>query len=181
MIARPRLLPLLLSLSTVAACGYTERVHSERDPKADFASLRTYAWLAKKPEAPQDPRFDNDVVSAQVRKSANGVLQAKGYALASGAEPDFLIAWRVTTKDIPGDDQIPNYWGYFPIYQGGIGFYTSPVEEGTLVIDVIDAKSKVLIWRGLGERQVVELDSPEDRLARMRSGVAKVMQQFPQR
>ena len=80
---------------------------------------------------------------------------------------------------IAGDDQIPNYWGYYPIWQGGIGFYTSPVEEGTLVIDVVDPKTKHMIWRGTGEKQLVENDSPQDRIDRLERNVRKVLDPFP--
>lgn len=170
---------LTLALPLLFASCFSETVKSNFDPQASFADLHTYAWLPKKASAPQDPRFDNDVVNAHVRRSANAVLAEKGYTLATGADPDFLIAFRFTTSDIAGDNQIPDYFGYFPIAWGGIGFYTSEVQEGTLIIDVIDPKTKRAIWRGVGERQVDPDAWPSTRLKRIDSGVAKVMQQFP--
>lgn len=171
---------LLLPLLLLAAC-FSERVESKLDPHANLTDLRTYAWLAKKPSAPQDPRFDNDVVNARVRRSGNAVLSDKGYALATDDNPDFLVAFRITTADIAGDNDIPDYFGYFPIAWGGIGFYASEVQEGTMVIDIVDARSKKMIWRGVGERQVDPDISPKRRLDRIESGVAKVMDQFPAR
>lgn len=172
---------LLLAALLVPLAGcFPLTVDSKRDPAADFASLHTYAWLAKKKAAPQDPRVDNDIVDAKVRDTTNAVLREKGYALAAdGVRPDFMIAFRITTQDIPGDDKIPDYWGYYPVWQGGLGFYTSPVEEGTLVIDVIDTSSMHLVWRGTAERQMVEVDSPEDRIARLEKSVRKLMERFP--
>jgi len=177
---RFRFVPSLLPLLLAAAC-FSEQVHSKLDPHADLAGLRTYAWLHKKATAPQDPRFDNDVVSARVRRSGNEVLAKKGYTLAAGDDADFLVVFRITTKDIAGDNQIPDYFGYFPIAWGGIGFYASEVQEGTMVIDVVDAKTKNLIWRGVGERQVDPDIGPQRRLDRIESGVAKILEQFPAR
>lgn len=177
---RLRLALALLPLLLLTAC-FSEQVHSKLDPNADLAGLRTYAWLHKKATAPQDARFDNDVVSARVRRSGNAVLAEKGYTLATSDDPDFLVAFRITTSDIAGDNQIPDYFGYFPIAWGGIGFYASEVQEGTMVIDVVDAKSKNMIWRGVGERQVDPDIGPQRRLDRIESGVAKILEQFPAR
>jgi len=176
---RMRLTLLVLPAFLVTACGYMLKVSSQHDPKTNFAALKTYKWLPKKDTAPGDPRVDNDVVKAKVKEAANEVLYEEGYSLTTDDKPDFLIAYHITTADIPGDDQIPNYWGYYPIWQGGIGFYTSPVEEGTIVIDIIDPKSMHMIWRGTGERQLVENDSPQDRIDRIERNVRKIMQQFP--
>ena len=163
----------------LSSCGYMLKVNSMHDPNANFSNLHTFAWIPKKDTAPADPRVDNDVVKAKVHQSAEEVLYEKGYTLTTNGQPDFLIAYHITTADVPGDDNIPNYWGYFPIYQGGVNFYMAPVENGTLVIDVVDPKTKHLLWRGTGEKQLVENDSPMDRIKRLENGVRKVMEQFP--
>lgn len=169
---------LLVAALLLPACGYMLKVHSTHDPKENFAALHTYSWLFKKSGAPMDPRVDNDIVKAKVRDSANGVLEQKGYTEVT-SNPDFLISYHVITADVAGDDTIPNYWGYFPIWQGGIGFYNLPVENGTLIIDIVDPKTMHLIWRGTGEKQLVENDSPRDRIERLENGVRKIMAQFP--
>jgi hypothetical protein len=178
----PRIALLLAAVAAMvwASCGFILKVKSSYDPKADFAALHTYTWLPKKMTAPRDPRVDNEIVNAKVHDSANGVLAQKGYTQVSGGvQPDFLISYHVTTADVPGDDNIPNYWGYYPIWQGGIGFYQAPVENGTLVIDIIDPKTHYLLWRGTGERQLVENDSPSDRIHRLEKGVREIIEQFP--
>lgn len=177
---RTRSTPLLLLTALLfSACGYMLKVNETHDPKENFSTLHTYAWLPKKDTAPKDPRVDNDIVNAKVRDSANEVLFSKGYTLTDSGNPDFVIAYHIITADVPGDDKIPNYWGYYPIWQGGIGFYTLPVENGTLVIDIVDPKTKHLIWRGTGEKQLVENDSPQDRIDRLERNVRKVIDQFP--
>lgn len=177
--ARVTLVP---ALALLAASCFSEKVSSKADPHADFGALRTYGFLAKKDHAPQDPRFDNDVVNARVRRAAGEALQAKGYEpAAEGGKPDFFVAWRITTADIAGDNQIPDYWGYFPIAWGGVGFYTSEVQEGTFIIDIVDARTNHLIWRGVGERQVDPDIGAERRLDRISAGTAKILAQFPAR
>lgn len=167
-------LPLLL----LAAC-FTAKVQSKADPQANFGALHTYAWLPKRDVAPQDPRFDNGVVDARVRRSGNDTLYAKGYELTTDNDPDFLIAFRITTKDIAGDNQIPDYYGYFPIAWGGIGFYSSEVQEGTMIIDAVDARTKKMIWRGVGEGSISPDAEPGERLERVSATVAKILSQFP--
>lgn len=177
----PSLRILVLSPLLVLAACFSEKVSSSADPRADFSALTTYAFLTKKSSAPQDPRFDNDVVNARVRRAAGAALRQKGYTPGASGAADFLVAWRITTADIAGDNDIPDWWGYYPIAWGGVGFYASEVQEGTLIIDVVDSKTNKLIWRGVGERQVDPDIGPERRLKRIGDGVTKILASFPER
>ena len=53
-------------------------------------------------------------------------------------------------------------------------------EAGTLVLDVIDARTNRLIWRGWAQRTVEDVLNDGDRMARViTDAVKKMMQQFP--
>src|SRR5262249_32263491 len=67
-------------------------------------------------------------------------------------------------------------WGY-----GAYGgpWYTEEIIKGTLVVDLIDAHSGALLWRGLGEREVHPMKSAEDRNERIYKEVTKIFKKFP--
>ena len=50
---------------------------------------------------------------------------------------------------------------------------------GTLVIDVIDARHKRLVWRGPGERALGDSKTPERRIEIVNATVNEVLGRFP--
>ena len=52
-------------------------------------------------------------------------------------------------------------------------------EQGTLLLDLIDPESKQLIWRGTGQTRLRDLKTPEEREARVREVVDRILERFP--
>ncbi len=76
------------------------------------------------------------------------------------------------------------YYGYGPHWGWGPGFTYSTTtytqhdyKEGTLIVDVFDAKAKKLIWEGIATDVIKE--KPEGREERIKHAVAKIMENYP--
>jgi hypothetical protein len=74
------------------------------------------------------------------------------------------------------------YYGHGPGYGWGPSYSTTTVSEydyqvGTLVCDVFDAKSKTLIWEGIGTKTVDE--NPNNRDKNIPKAVKAIMAQYP--
>jgi hypothetical protein len=54
-------------------------------------------------------------------------------------------------------------------------------EEGTLVIDFVDAASRKLVWRGTGSGALESEPTPEETTRGIDRAVAKILEQFPPR
>ena len=67
-------------------------------------------------------------------------------------------------------------WGWNPYLWGGQTYVTSST-EGTLYIDLIDAKKKELVWQGEGEGYLTKVRS--EKAARINEFVSKILAQFP--
>lgn len=52
-------------------------------------------------------------------------------------------------------------------------------EEGSLILDFVDPKTKNLIWRGSGKAQVDSAMTPESRDKLINEAVAKILKNFP--
>jgi hypothetical protein len=66
--------------------------------------------------------------------------------------------------------------------RGGWGHTETRVreyDEGTLLIDVLQAGSGALLWRGSGVATVREESSPEKRTERINTAVNKILERFP--
>ncbi len=119
----------------------------------------------------------------RVKKAVNTELQAKGLTMNS-SNPDFLIAEHLGKKD---KVQVTN-WGYSygphhgryrePYYwPGGISAYE--YEEGSLILDFVDAKSKKMIWRGVAKADINNADTPEKKEKLINEAVQEILKNFP--
>jgi hypothetical protein len=75
-------------------------------------------------------------------------------------------------------------WGYsYPRYPYG-GWYGGQVDvyqynEGTLIVDIVDAKTNQLVWRGTATKTIDESASPEQREANLKEVVSRIFEKYP--
>ena len=176
---------LMLVVGAIACGAATMDIRSEHDRQAaaDMARYRTFAWVPRPGGA-----GDADIIRAvapQITRAVTDTLQAKGYKQAEGA-PDFLIGWdaavegkRQLTK-IEVGTPIPSPGARVP---GAFVPQTVTVErkydEGTLILEVVDAASGKLVWRGWAQAEVKPKTDAGRREARIREAVAKILDRFP--
>jgi len=104
-------------------------------------------------------------------------MSTKGFTKSE--TPDLLIG--IFTKENQRVDVYNNAgfgwgWGWGPRW--GMGYsnvYTTP--EGTLYIDLIDAKTKELVWQGEGSGYLTK--NTEEKDARIKEFVDKILAQYP--
>jgi hypothetical protein len=69
-------------------------------------------------------------------------------------------------------------WGWGPGW-GAWGPNVSTRTEGSLYIDLIDAKNKELVWQGRGEGTLNNVQNIEKKEQRIREFVAEILQAYP--
>jgi hypothetical protein len=69
-----------------------------------------------------------------------------------------------------------SWWGWSPWWGGP---YVSTWDEGTLVLDVADGRTRAPLWRGTASRAIDYDLTPEERRARLREAVREVLANFP--
>ncbi|HEX7896907.1 MAG TPA: DUF4136 domain-containing protein [Planctomycetota bacterium] len=137
---------------------------TDYDPQADFSRLRTYDWLPGRPQT-------DSLTDARIARAVDDGLLARGYARAP--RPDFHVAYQVSVGRRV--DSIPGSYGW----RGGYGTEVHTYDEGTLVLDVIEPTSKTLLWRGTATSVVDPNRTPEERDAKIREAVEKLLAKFP--
>ena len=147
------------------------------DINVNFARLKTYDWLPIHEEA--------DISSLdikRIRNSVNSQLKTKGLKITSD-NPDFLIVVHVGKEQKLnstnwGYDYGP-YGGYWGGYWGPGGVSTYQYEEGSLILDFVDTKSKKLIWRGVVKAEVQNADTPEKIDTLINDAVREILKKYP--
>src|SRR5258707_10178214 len=121
-----------------------EEVKSEYDHNANFVQYKSYSWEKVKP---QDP-----LLVDRIKDAVNRALAAKGWTQVDSGGDVCVMAIEITQNQQTINTFYAGFgggrrWGGF----GGFGDATPTTETyqvGSLVVDLFDAKTKNLIWRG---------------------------------
>ncbi len=176
-----------LGFLLLAGCT-TLTVQTDYDTSYDFSTLKTYAWLEGKPPS-NDIRINNSLIINRVVNAVNHNLQAKGYRLVDKDKADFFVNWFGGIENKIQQETIDTYYGYLGYYAPTWGYrgywpgylrtYTYEYQEGTLIVDIADSKSKQLIWRGTGQDYIDKTETPEQITANINHTIAKILEGFP--
>jgi hypothetical protein len=179
-----KLATYLFILVTLGGCAGV-RVSQDYEPGTDFAVYKTFDWkLADQPQT-GDIRIDNPLLDGRIRKAVELALVAKGLRKTDRASADFLVEYSLAVQAKIDSSPVSIGTG-FGIGGGGsfggIGVGTPVVdsyEEGLLVINLYDAKTEQLIWRGSGTRRLGWQSDPAKSTEEVNTLVDKVLAQYP--
>jgi hypothetical protein len=165
------------TLFFVAMLGaaFAQQVKTDFDHQANFSQYKTYSWQEIKPT--------NSLWNARIKSAVDAQLTAKGWnQVDTGGDVAIVaIATSHTERTLQTFyDGMGGGWGWRRFGGGGFGESTTTEQdykEGTLVVDVYDAKTKQLIWRGSAEDMVS--NKPETNEKNLNKGVAKMFKKFP--
>lgn len=172
--AARRLGAALLCCASVACSSVS--VSHDYDPSENFAKLKSWAFSSSTPSPPPPGGEPVSALSlARIRTAVEAELTARGYPKVEPQSASFLVAY-----DAAVGKQIESHPTSSPARYGW-GTEVSVYDEGTLVIDIVDAGSKSLVWRGVARGAVHPDSTPEERDERIRSAVKQVLDRFPPR
>ena len=177
----------VLGLFLLTACS-TLTVRTDYDTNYDFSALGSYAWLEGKAPS-NDIRINNSLIINRVVNAVNTNLQSKGYELVEKDKADFYVNWFGGIENKIRQETINTYygylgydsdtWGYRGYWPGYARTYSYEYQEGTLIIDIADSKSKQLIWRGTGREYLEEKETPEEITDNINQTVSGILSSFP--
>jgi len=168
----------LLSLTLLFVLGACSpvRVDADYDSKVDFSQYKTYAFQ----KSGIDKVEISDLDKKRILRAIDTEMTKKGYTKSE--TPDLLVNIFTKERERVDVNQYSTGWGYGwgwgwnPYIWGGRNYVTTST-EGTLYIDLIDAKKKELIWQGKGSGYLEQ--SREKKEERINEFVAKILAQFP--
>jgi hypothetical protein len=162
---------MLLFGSTVSA----QQVKTDYDRSANFAQYKTYSWEQVKTR----DALDVD----RIKTAVNAALAAKGWTQVESGGDISIVAIEITRNQQTLNtfyDGFGGGWGWRRFGTGGFGEATTTTETykvGTVVIDLFDAKTKQLIWRGASSDTLS--NNSEKNIKNLDKGVDKMFKQFP--
>lgn len=169
-----KILPVLF-LFILGSCS-SIRVNSDYDKSVDFSQYKTYAFHKRGIERVEISGLDKK----RILNAIDVELRKKG--MTKSENPDLLVNIFTKERERIDVDQYYAGWGYgwgygWNPYLWGGRTYVSSYVEGTLYIDLIDAKKKELVWEGEGVGYLTE--NREKKESQINEFVAKILAQFP--
>jgi hypothetical protein len=168
---------VLFFIGFTISCASIYGVQHDYDKQVNFANLKTYGWMP----IPEKANI-NSLNVERVKNAVNAEMKAKGLMMTSD-NPDFLIAEHLGKKDkVQVTDWGYGYGphgGYWGGYWGPGGVSTYEYEEGSLILDFVDAKSKKMIWRGVAKAQIDSADTPEKKEKLINEAVNEILKNYP--
>jgi hypothetical protein len=163
---------VLLAYLGLPAIVQAQKTSYDFDSTWQFSNFRTYAWTEGTPAG--EPFFDR-----RVETTIDSQLAAKGLT-KSDTNPDLYVRYHV----VLGLQRSVDGWfgggGYDR--RGGSGSVDLRLNElptGTLVIDLIAAATRQLVWRGVGTKELDLEAKPEKRDAATAKAVEKILKNYP--
>ena len=174
---------LLLLLS---ACASGPRISSEADPSADFSRYRSFAFYA--PLAIESQGYATPT-SRRIRDAARAQMEARGYVYDESA-PDLWVNLNAYLQERTDVTTIPDvdydfYYSYRARSYVAVPYWRDRTEvrryaEGTLNVDLVDARQKRLVWTGVAVGRVGRA-TPEERGAKIDAAMAEIFARYPHR
>lgn len=142
-----RRLAAFVCVAALAGCATAPKVYSFIDRGADLNRYRSYGWGPADKQSTGDPRLDNnEIVQQRIQALVEAELASRGFNRAAGS-PDLLVHYHASVEQrIDLQTSEP----YTPCPDCKPFIY----EAGTLVVDLVDARTGRLVWRGWAEGSV---------------------------
>jgi hypothetical protein len=169
LIMKTRLALYALALCLTSTLGTAQQVTVNFNRSQSFANYHTYAWGTE-----NQNKIQNSILAQEALQDINTAMQGKGFQLVQvNQNPDLIVTAN------GGMQQQTSYsaWGMRGIGGGMGGITPEQNVVGTMIVDLYDAKTQSLVWRGIAQNT---LSNNGDKNSKMvANAVQKMFKQWP--
>ena len=159
-----------------ASASFAQQVKTDYDRSANFSQYKTYSW--------EKVQTQDQLWVDRIKEAVNTALAAKGLTPVESGGDMAIVAIEMTKNQQTLNtfyDGFGGGWGWRR--GGGFGGFgdatttTDTYKVGTLVVDLFDAHTKKLIWRGSASDTLS--DKSDKNIKNLDKGVQKMFDHFP--
>jgi len=172
-----RRIAIAAALTLIGAAAFAQDVKTDFDKSANFGAIKTF-------QVKIGTSWNNQISEKRISDEITQTLTEKGWT-KTDANPDALVLLHGATEKQKSLNTF--YSGGYGGYgyrgwggMGGMGTATTTTSEylvGTLVVDIFDAKSKSLMFRGTASDEIS--DKPEKNIKKVQKVADKMFKDFP--
>jgi hypothetical protein len=160
----------------LATTALSQNVTFDYDRTAKFSAFKSYAWT-------RGTELLDELNHARMVRSIDARLAEKALArVEPGDSPDLLVAYHASFDQNLKIDAFSTGWGPFGLGPDRSGSATvQKILVGTLVVDIIDARTHTLVWRGMASGDIKPNDKPQQRDKKLAKAMEKMFRNYPPR
>jgi hypothetical protein len=164
---------VLIACLGLPAIMQAQQTSYDFDRTTDFSKVKTFAWVKGTPAL--EPFLDKRIVA-----SIESQLAARALT-RSDENPDVYVLYHVVLgvqKSLTGFGSGSGPFGW----HGGLDTFDARLNDipvGALVIDLANAATRELVWRGVGMNEIDLNAKPEKRDAAIDKAVEKILKNYP--
>src|SRR5262249_1097522 len=149
-----------------------QQVRTDYDRNVDFRRYKTYTWGGVHTE--------DELWTDRIKSAVNSALESKGWTRVDAGGDLSVMAMGMTQEHRTLNTYYDNFGGG---WRWGGGFGTAITTEssykvGTLVVDLFDTKTKMLVWRGSCSAALAS--KARKNIKNLDKGVEKIFEHSPQ-
>ena len=179
---------LLLPLSFIFLSACATSVNVDYAPGTSFSGLKTFQVQAQPEAIPNDPRVNSPFMKQRITKAVGDQLTIKGMSFVK-TSPDVIVKYHLGVRqELESDDSGVSIGFGTSSRHSAIGFAfgfpateVDTIENLAITLDVVNAESKQVLWRGSLARQLYAGSTPESNTALINGMVQEILSQFPPR
>lgn len=174
---------ILLFVFALLSLSCTRNLHIEREPNVAIEQYHTYAWNKLEATKASHPFYSSEELNQLIIREIDQNFSKKGFQ-RNVINPDFLVDFHIYVEEqkfqnlvcgagfYRGERYLPNLSEKTYCESPEIVNY----DNGTLIIDIVDAHTKQLVWRASMSGII---DNPNYSTAIFTKQVKRILSQFP--
>lgn len=176
---RARFVGSLATGALLAVCGLGVVAGADFAPGVDYATYSSFEWDEPDDRPVGDPRLENNPFFEQRLHAAVALELAKHGIRDSDDGPRLIVHHHTTVRSRVDVYEADSREGY-----SAAGRNESPqmveFDEGTILVDIADAETKDILWRGWAQFDITRaLANPDVMERAIQEAISKMFERFP--
>lgn len=168
---------------SITACTSGPKVRVDADPSANLAGYKTFAFFE---ELATDKSRYSTMITGRLKEATRRELKRRGYEEVE-QNPNLLVNFNTNVENRTDVQSTPSASAGFYGYRGGAygawggyptDIHTTHYQEGTLVIDLVDAEKKQLVWQAVAQGRLSKkaIENPTSSIDAL---IAEMFEKYP--
>jgi hypothetical protein len=158
---------MLVCIASAVAVG--QQVSVNYNHSQSFSGYHTYAWGGNNAN-----QIKNSILAQVAQQDIDSAMATKGFQKVQESQnPDLIL----TANGGMREQTSYSAWGMRGIGGGMGGITPQQNVEATLIVDLYEAKSQSLIWRGIGQDTLSNNGNKNQQV--VQNAISKMFKQWP--
>lgn len=183
---RYRLIAASLCIAALFGCATKPATFVEQDPHVNLYGFKSFSFMEPAPGLPSGapPGLPSvagysTLVNERLKEATRSQLEGLGYVYDE-SNPELRVNIVLAVQDRAEIRSTPNAGPLGYMGWGMSNIETVQYRYGTLVIDLVDAKRRTMVWRGVAEDRITRKNM-QNADATVRDAVRELFAKYPRK